>query len=490
MTTEAEGRDVPRFSRLLFDDPAMVPDGDADDLKLLASSMIEVPEDARAREAPRFPRGNWSDFDNPEIWAGYTYLGQFIGHDVTFDPTSPAAQGSGLPPWSRTRVGFNLDSLYGPGPEKAPSIYDAATLCLGTGTDGESDVLREKSGRALIPEMRNDENAIVAQIHLAFMKYHNRVVAEIGGPFEKASDIVRKHYQWIVRHDFLPRVVGYRTLREIMDDGRYPVVGGMVGSEAYRRGRSLPFGPQSQFLPLEFSAAALRFGHSMVRPRYVVNAHNRAGLPIFHVSASGDGAIDDLRGSRQLSLARRIDWSRFFPLRPTKDFEVARALDTNLSYPLGQVPVGIGPGAATRSLAELNLLRGKQLGLASGQAIATKMGVPVAETIKLDSSAHRFRIGPSPSAASRDRRAARHLEQLFGNATPLWYYVLKEAELLRGGRALGPVGGRIVAEVSIALLRADPQSILNQAWMPTLGQFGCSRQRYFTMADLIRYVEQ
>jgi hypothetical protein len=504
MTTEAQGRNA---QRLLFDDPALKrPHDDVDDLKLLASTMIEVEEDARAFAAPRFPNGNWNVFDNPEIWAGYTYLGQFIGHDVTFDPMSPAAQASGLGPWSRTRVGFNLDSLYGPGPDQAPSLYDAAALSLGTGTDGKSDVLREATGRARIPEMRNDENAIVAQIHLAFMKYHNRVVAEIGGPFEKASDIVRKHYQWIVLHDFLPRVVGYRTLREVLDDGRYPVVGGIAGSEAYRQRHSLRFEPQRDFLPLEFSAAALRFGHSMVRPRYVVNEHTKEGFPIFHVSASGDDGIEDLRGSRHLSMARRIDWSRFFPLHPrsarradgpTNGFEVARALDTMLSSPLGHVSVGIGPGAATRSLAELNLLRGNDLGLASGQAIATKMGVPAAEIIRLDSVPHRFRIGPSPSAARPDRSAVRLsakdkqcLEQLFGNATPLWYYVLKEAELLRGGRALGPVGGRIVAEVSVAVLRADPQSILNQTWTPTPGRFGCRRQRYFTMADLIRYVEQ
>ena len=67
---------------------------------------------------------------------------------------------------------------------------------------------------------------------------------------------------------------------------------------------------------------------------------------------------------------------------------------------------------------------------------------------------------------------------------PLWFYILKEAELEAGGEHLGPVGGRIVAEVLIGLLAGDPLSFLgvNPSWQPTLRSRAPGT---FTLTDLI-----
>ena len=76
----------------------------------------------------------------------------------------------------------------------------------------------------------------------------------------------------------------------------------------------------------------------------------------------------------------------------------------------------------------------------------------------------------------------------WGGEAPLWFYVLKEAELPPSdGERLGPVGGRIVAEVLVGLLQRDPNSYLylDPAWKPTpplapsTGQFG--------FVDLLRF---
>ena len=72
-------------------------------------------------------------------------------------------------------------------------------------------------------------------------------------------------------------------------------------------------------------------------------------------------------------------------------------------------------------------------------------------------------------------------------STPLWYYVLKEAEVIADGRHLGPVGGRIVAEVIIGLLQTDPAGWVKAepGWKPTLpSRFGAGE---FRMVDFLTF---
>jgi len=127
--------------------------------------------------------------------------------------------------------------------------------------------------------------------------------------------------------------------------------------------------------------------------------------------------------------------------------------------------------------------------LPTGQDVGRAMGLPDELILSSDNE---FSIGvgkpdaSSPEISPADKDA---LKQLFGDATPLWYYILKEAEVFSQGRTLGPVGGRIVTEVFVGLLLADPTCFLNidPNWKPVAGRFGCVKKGKFTMADLVTF---
>jgi hypothetical protein len=208
------------------------------------------------------------------------------------------------------------------------------------------------------------------------------------------------------------------------------------------------------FMPVEFSAAAYRFGHSLVRPSYQLN-DGTGSLPVVVAHADLDPvAPTHLGGLRALPEGLVVDWARFLGAGA----QPARAIDTHLSRPLARLPGELGTEVPNRSLAWRNLVRGKRLGLPSGQAVARAIG----ET-PLDDSVLR----------------------LAGAAAPLWFYVLAEAETVGEGRHLGPVGSAIVAEVLLGLVDADPESFLSvdPTWTPFLGAVPHS----FTLADLVSY---
>jgi Animal haem peroxidase len=399
--------------------------------------------------------------ENLDVRAGYTYLSQFVDHDLTFDPTSQLQRVNdpeALVDFRTPR--FDLDSLYGSGPADQPYLYDWADdanpgvqLLVGHSVAG-ADLPRNRQGRALIGDARNDENLIVSQLHLLLLRFHNAVVDHLlgrgrrsrGGAelFEQAQRIVRWHYQWIVVHELLDKVVGKGMARTV------------------REQRLFFAWHDEPFMPVEFSAAAFRFGHSMVRPNYRLNETPRS-FPIL-----GRGGLG---GFRRLPKRLKIDWGRFFRL--TDDVERRESsmlIDGHLSPPLFALP----PDGA--SLARLNLQRGRALGLPAGPDVAQAMGV---EPL----SAQELGLDPAPAGIGRSSRDA------LIRATPLWYYVLREAEARgeHGGIHLGPVGGRIVGEVLLGLLEADPQSYvrLRPAWRPReLGSHGD-----FIMADLIRFTD-
>jgi hypothetical protein len=410
---------------------------------------------------------------NAAVPAGYTYLAQFVDHDITFDPTSKL-QGDNDPDAlvNFRTPRFDLDSLYGSGPKDQPFLYDwsaqvtpGVKLLVGASAGGGAvtcDLPRNEQGRALIGDARNDEHLIISQLHLLFIRFHNKVVDRVlmdkpglrgMALFEEAQRIVRHHYQWIVVHDLLPRVVGRGAAR---------------AARAQRRFYKFDGAP---FIPLEFSAAAYRFGHSMVRGDYTPNRQVTAPVPIF-ARADDPGELEHLGGFRRLPVALRIDWSFFFALSRrrarTAGPQQSRLIDTNLAAGLFSLPAGVDP--QRRPLPQLNLLRGRALGLPSGSHVARAMGVkPLSEDeLQLDDV--------RPAAA---RRALLR-------APPLWYYVLCEADSRVGGRHLGAVGGAIVAEVLVGLLEADPSSYVREqpAWTPTLPR---AARGTFTMADLARF---
>jgi hypothetical protein len=219
-------------------------------------------------------------------------------------------------------------------------------------------------------------------------------------------------------------------------------------------------------MPVEFSGAAYRFGHSMVRPDYDLN-EVVTQIPIF-VTAANPGILDHLGGFRRLPSAWTVDWSRFFKTSASAP-QFSRKIDIKLSAPLFKLPGGVD--ANRRALAGLNLRRGRALGLPSGQDVAAAMSIPALTAAELDVD------GLALTAAQKTALKAH---------TPLWYYLLREAQVKGNGEHLGPVGGRIVAEVLVGLLDGDPQSYLSQkpTWKPFLPTATAGD---FTMKDLVRF---
>ena len=408
-----------KFGLMFQQLPAFEP---ADDLlRELGRSMVD-PRDASPQNDP----SDGDALDNPSISAGFTFLGQFVDHDMTLDLTPLSLQQSDPNAVKNFDTPFfDLASVYGRGPAKDPQLYDPARpgRLLLAQPNGIPDLPRRTDGSAILGDARNDENLIVAQLQVAFISLHNRFVDE-GRGFAEAQRLTRWHFHRVIVNDFLPHVVGRETVDSLLGPG------GTVRLEFYRpRNRLKPM------MPVEYSAAAYRFGHSMVRPQYEMNDADIG--PIFGPPG------EDLRGSRPIPSRFLADWTYFYdiPGRPRPDgHNLARRIDTKLAIPLHALPpevVPATPGPVVDDLAERNLLRGKRLGLPAGQDVARAMGVPVLANAEL---------GLADAA--------------WGGRAPLWYYVLKEAELRHEGQRLGPVGGRIVAEVILGVLALDTSSAL------------------------------
>ncbi|MBJ7328453.1 MAG: hypothetical protein JHC95_01060 [Solirubrobacteraceae bacterium] len=485
--TPQSSTDQGRFGRLFRTAPVFeVP---RNELLELGSRMV-------AADTPDVPDGQIDACENPAIPAGYTYLGQFLDHDLTFDPVSDLDRQRDPDALHSLRTPrLDLDSLYGRGPADQPFLYqddDHAKLRLGARVHASDPVLAgpdvPRIGNvALIGDPRNDENLIVSQLHSIFLRFHNAVVDEVrddgfaeADVLEEAQRRVRWHYQWVILNDFLPRICGEDVMHDILHREEFVVTTGWspdpapldpadpghpVSSttEVIRpRLRFYHYNDQP-FLPLEFSVAAYRFGHSMVRQSYFINdfVRQQTGgrrIPLFNEDAN---PLANLNGGRPLPDSWGFDWKFFFrtsgePNRP----QSSNRMDDRLVTPLGRLQ-GTNGTAIMRSLAVRNLLRGQQLGLPSGQAVARAMAIDPLPVSKLGLEA-------LPALE-------RH--------TPLWYYVLREAGELCQGCCLGPVGGRIVAETIVGLVCGDPLSYLRTepAWIPTLPFAGDT----FRMADLI-----
>jgi hypothetical protein len=425
-----------------------------------------VPSDARIAEIAALMSENVAgptpELDNPDIPSGYTYLGQFIDHDLTLDTASSLDRANDPDALTNFRSPrFDLDCVYGRGPVDDPFLYDRSTgndkLHVGR-HDDEDDLPRDEQEVALLGDPRNDENTFVGQLHLTMLKFHNRVVDLVEADpalrrgsetrFEAAQRIVRWHYQWLVVHDFLRRTVGTETLGAVLDEsGRRP----RVRREFYTY-------EKAPFMPVEFSVAAYRFGHSQVRGRYKLNTLV-GPLPTFLPTPTMDPAtrLQHFGGFRKLPPFWTIEWARFFEVEGAGSAarQQSRLIDTKLADPLKALPPEIAGNRP--SLIDRNLTRGARLLLPSGQDVAQHMGEDVLTDAELG---------------------------LGGGPAPLWYYVLQEAAVRAGGRHLGPVGGRIVAEVFLGLLQEDPSSYLRNepGWRPFL-----AGGDDFSMPDLITF---
>jgi heme peroxidase len=465
-----------------------------------------------------------ADRDNPKdgpdaeesgIPAAYTYLGQFIDHDLTFDPASSLQRQNdpdALVDFRTPR--FDLDSVYGRGPNDQPYLYsDGRLFLLGNALNGAalgnaftaSDLPRSGAkaqnpaaqARAIIGDPRNDENVIVSQLQGLFLRFHNRLATDnpqLG--FEAVQREVRFHYQWMVLHDFLPTIVSHHVLRQVIP---HLTNGTNVRLEPPKLEFYHP--RDDLFMPLEFSAAAYRFGHSMIRPGYRLN--DAIGpLPIFPFIAPP--TFDPgLTGFDQFPAEWAIDWGRFIDLdvRPFGDennaadpgnpqrTQLAYRIDTSVVNPLTHLPARVASDPPP-SLASRNLLRGWRMRLPSGQNVARAMGIPPLADADILIGKFTGEAGDIKGDVVAVGGAN------FKDNCPLWTYILAETEEVTRTfktsdgdkqiktRQLGRVGGRIVAETIVGILAGDRSSFLNQnpLWKPSLAVDGAFGLREFIAA--------
>lgn len=430
--------------------------------------------------------------DNPNMTAGMTFFGQFLDHDLTLALKAPLNEPTQPRRTTNFRTAeFDLDSLYGKGPDGSPELYDTSSGTIKfrveaiPGSEQVSrkgavrfDLPRDPNNNAIIGDSRNDENIAISQFHLAMLMFHNAITDRVRQDpafanrsakdvFNEVQRQVRWHYQWIILNEFLPLTIGQNRVDEILRTGpRFYRVTDRSQDAQFRNAIREPL------IPVEFAVAAYRFGHSQVRPSYRVNFGAAPGSEffafVFDDSADpNDPNPNDMRGGKRAP-RRFIDWQTFFKLDDV-NFRPNKRIDTKLSTPLMLLPGSRGPAPGlpndgVQSLPSRNLMRHVNFGIPSGQAIARVMGVRILTPEQLTELA--------PFGMERN--------------TPLFYYLLKEAEIFENGLRMGPVGSRIIGEVFIGLLKADKDSYLtvNRNWKPTLPS---ATSGDFEIADLLRF---
>jgi hypothetical protein len=360
--------------------------------------------------------------------AGWPFFGQFIAHDITADRSAPQAHADVSRLRNARSPRLNLEGLYGDGPVGHPFLFqrdDPAKLLT---APGGRDLLRNSEGTAIIGDPRNDSHVVMSQMHLAFVHAHNAFVDRArasGQPeaqvFDTAARELLWHYQTVVLREFLPSLIG-ADLTELI----------MRGDRRYYRPHDQPF------IPLEFADAAYRYGHSQIRHRYQLNAAGGA-VPIF----------PDLLGFRPIVAEHHIEWPRLFDAPGAPPAARAKKIDGRLVGGLIALPVALTGATEVEefhSLAVRDLERGQGVGLPSGEAVARRMG---------ERPLSAEDVGASSAGWSSE--------------TPLWYYILREADVRQAGNRLGPVGSRIVGEVLIGLLDLDPASVRHAppSWTPS-----------------------
>jgi Animal haem peroxidase len=299
--------------------------------------------------------------DYPRIPAGFPFFGQFIAHDITADRSllQHHARLEELRNFRTPRL--DLECLYGAGPTGDPHLYDLDDLdkfLLGMNDKGKPDDLpRNRQGRALVGDPRNDVHLFISQLHLAFLKFHNRVVDVLreqgvrsSDVFNQARRLVRWHYQWIVVHEFLPLSVGETLMRDLLANGpqfytydKYP------------------------YIPVEFADAAYRFGHSQIKTVYTLNDSGAKG-----------SIFPDCAGTCPVPHDRVVDWAYFFQVDDNRLPQPGKKIDTSLAHSLIDLPksvVGETEIPEQHSLAYRDLERGLALDLPSGEAISRALGM-------------------------------------------------------------------------------------------------------------------
>lgn len=432
------------------------------------------------------------------IPAGYTYFGQFIDHDITRDVTEDVlGKGENDDPVTDAieqtldadlvqmrSPSLDLDSVYGiptarggasPRPDGVRFSFAATQAAAGGGNSGKSLTYdlhrgvselegRKNNTRVMIPDNRNDENLAVGQMHAAWMRFHNRIATELekaeptASPselFSRARALTTRHYQWIVLHDFLARVCDKGVHKEIVID---------VKSDHFTATPA-----EIPAMPLEFSVAAFRFGHTMVRQEYEWNINFSTGGFFGDAPANFEfptGELQDLSLFAFTSTSGMLhkdnplptnwitDWRRMLDFSDTNlntngvTPQMTKAIDPYIAPGMGKLP------GEMNNLAVANLRRSGLRGLPCGQDVSRAM--PKVKML----SASEMTSGLDPELA----RLSKHFE--FDAKAPLWYYILQEGAVRADGNHLGEMGSRILCETFTALVNASRPSIIQENWTP------------------------
>lgn len=408
---------------------------------------------------------------NSGIPAIYTYLGQFIDHDITArtdrnSPITDIGNYDGNPGniypiapdvvvnelRNGRRPQLDLDSIFGDGPSfpsefynpekylystEADALYNKSSLRMKLNDSGNQFDLPRTNGKALIADARNDENLIISQLHASFisafnelMKYYQAINPdglEREARYSKCRRILRWAYQYIVVNDYLKQVCDASIVNETIENGPYYFLT-----------------DRGVYMPLEFSVAAFRFGHSMIRPFYKIN--DTIGTKeimdllgeTFHANFFNNGALD---------ASNKLDFSNFIGVNA----QTARKIDWRISkglFDLTKIESSIPAQTMLARLSQRNLIRGYSLSIPTGQAIAHAMGIKPLTKDQIIADLQPGNVN-SIQTAKLDTR------------TPLWFYILKEAVIHNNGERLGAVGSKLVAETLIGLVKSDRNSYFN-----------------------------
>jgi hypothetical protein len=387
--------------------------------------------------------------DNPEILldAGYTYFGQLLSHDLTKDVSSvdEAWQKEPEELCNLQTPKLDLHVLYGAGPEGSPELYEEDGLRLKLGaaaTTVSFDICVARNGERILADDRGAENMVLRQMTAVFARLHNLAVEQLrlclkyqDYLFSQAQRQTCRQFQYLVVHDYLQSVLDPEMYKTIFVEGRTDIEWASFS------------------IPIEFSAAAMRFGHAMVRPNYLFNFGKEMFLQELLGKTTDRGPLRE---------DEEINWGFFFQGAGPENTVTSRPIDTRLAPPFQNLPADlIGTPEAKcpfariaghpSQLAVRTLLRGAGLRLPSGQTAARACNQDPLTEQELTTNS----VGDE-TEPGRILRQAR-----LTNETPLWYYILKESEVRRNGNRLGPVGSYLVGETIHAALRADSQSILN-----------------------------
>ena len=424
-STIFQGKQKEHFAKLFPElDPLNV---EENKLRKLADLMKETDESKKT--------------DSRVISNGLSIFSQFLAHDMTFESTSKFGKFGNIGHFQNDRtINLDLDCVYGQ--KTQDFLYDQEASgkillgkCYEDGNKSWFDLQRNSQGKAIIPDARNDENIIVSRMQVLFIQFHNKMVDYLTYKkcdkkiiFQEAKKRVIWYYHWLIIYEYLYKIMDWNVFDDLMEN-------------------ECRFFKTPHALPLEFSGAAFRVGHSQTRDTNRINA--KIEKPLFEL-----GFFTEMK--------EWVDWRYIFNFGDGK-CQFAKRIDTKVGVSFHDIPFIPSKDKYDRSLPYRNLKRGVVYGLPSGEAVANRMGI---EPIKVQETKDLGLVG-----------------------TPLWFYILREAEL-RGheGEHLGPVGSTILGECFLTIMRNDDYSFLklHPKWKPSLGKdIG-----EFEFIDLIRFVHR